>query len=149
MASCVQGFRCNEQLNEGNSSGCLVTSPEREVVADNLHDATSVTIPVLWYAAKLRDRALKRGASHVARFVNVFQHFVLKNGIIQSEAQSYWVCDCQTTACHEMGLLVSHVGFFCGICLFSAIFILSDITQIVGSHFLVENVRLIIASSPG
>merc|ERR1712217_178933 len=101
-------------------SSLLVGRPQRQVITQELHDEGGIFVGILRNVVKLRNGIFERSTCHFTSFVWVAQNFILENRVVQGEAQTDWMRDCQV--------------FFCRFAFSVTIRELSDVTVVVGLH---------------
>mmetsp|Transcript_10933 Transcript_10933/g.29224 ORF Transcript_10933/g.29224 Transcript_10933/m.29224 type:complete len:224 (+) Transcript_10933:50-721(+) len=120
----------------------LVRSPERQVVAEQLHDERGVLVRVLCHVVQLRNGILEGGAGHFARLVRIRQDLVHEDRVVQGQAQADGVGHCQVFLRHRLRICISCTGALRRLGLGVAIGELGNVAVVVGLHLLVENLRL-------
>merc|ERR1711972_798882 len=85
----------------------LVRSPERQVVAEELHDERGVLVRVLCHVVQLRNGILEGGAGHFASLVRVRQDLVHEDRVVQGQAQADGVGHCQVLFSHRLRIRIS------------------------------------------
>mmetsp|Transcript_89519 Transcript_89519/g.253303 ORF Transcript_89519/g.253303 Transcript_89519/m.253303 type:complete len:206 (+) Transcript_89519:224-841(+) len=120
----------------------LVRGPERQIIAEQLHDEGGVLVGVLCDVVELGDRVLEGGARHLARLVRVRQHLVLKHREVQSKTEADRVRHCQVLGGNRLRLLVSTLGIIRSLFLVSASGVFGNVTIVVSLHLLIEDLRL-------
>mmetsp|Transcript_89521 Transcript_89521/g.253312 ORF Transcript_89521/g.253312 Transcript_89521/m.253312 type:complete len:206 (+) Transcript_89521:224-841(+) len=120
----------------------LVRGPERQIVAEQLHDEGGVLVGVLCDVVELGDRVLEGGARHLARLVRVRQHLVLKHREVQSKTEADRVRHCQVLGGNRLRLLVGTLGVIRSLRLVIATGVFGNVAVVVGLHLLVEDLRL-------
>jgi len=91
----------------------LIGGPEREVVAEQLHDECRVFVAGLVQLVELGDGLVERGLGQVARLLFVFEDFVEAHGVVEGEAEAdrvsgreLLICDGERLRVHISRLLI-------------------------------------------
>mmetsp|Transcript_65957 Transcript_65957/g.187356 ORF Transcript_65957/g.187356 Transcript_65957/m.187356 type:complete len:293 (-) Transcript_65957:51-929(-) len=120
----------------------LVRRPERQVVAQELHDERGILVGFLGDVVELRDGVLKSRPGHLAGVVRVLEHLVEEDGVVQRKAEANGMRHHQVLLSHLRRLFVRQPCILGSFGLLLTIPEFSDVPVVVGFHLLVENLGL-------
>mmetsp|Transcript_8933 Transcript_8933/g.19467 ORF Transcript_8933/g.19467 Transcript_8933/m.19467 type:complete len:310 (-) Transcript_8933:383-1312(-) len=124
------------------SVGAIVGGPQREVVAQQLHDERRVLVALLVELVQLGDGGVEGLLGEHARLALLLVDLVEEDGVVEREAQADRVCR-RELSLGDLHRLLVRVGGRVGVLL---LVILggefSEVSVVVGLHLAVEDVRL-------
>merc|ERR1740139_1564044 len=123
----------------------LARSPESQVVAKQLHDECGILVRVLSHIVELGNSIFESSAGHLACFIGVAEYFVLEYGEVEGEAEANGMSHGQVLLRNLLRLFVCYLGAVCCSGLLVTIGKVSNVTEVVGLHLLVEDLRLAVA----
>merc|ERR1712007_330107 len=125
---------CGLEPRHSRLAALLVGCPEREVVAQELHDESGVLVRVLLDVVELRNGILESGACHFAGLVWILEHLVLEDGIVECKTKTNGVSHGQILLGNLVSFLVSQPSVLGGLRLGIPVAELSDVPVVVGLH---------------
>ena len=116
-----------DKSSQVSISGFLVRSPESQIVSQKLHDQGGILVGIFCNIVKLCNGVLKGCAGHFAGFIWIVQHLIHEDRVVQGQAKTNWMSDCQVSFCHVSRF---RIRFPCLLCCFAFLITTAELCDV-------------------
>merc|ERR1712232_1382662 len=116
----------------------LVGRPEREIIAQELHDESRILVGVFLDVVELGNGIFECGACHFASLIRILEHLVLEDGVVERKTKTDRMSHWKIFLSNFVRLLIGQASVLSCLGLGVAVSELGDVAVVIGLHLVVE-----------